>query len=64
MKISSLSVINNNSIVMTASLLNESGEIVNRDLEKQATFFGYLKDEYSKIKNCEELMPHWIGVNH
>lgn len=46
MKISSLSVMNNNSIVITASLLNESGEIVNKNAEKQASFFGYLKEEF------------------
>jgi len=43
---------------MTASVLNESGEIVNKDVNKQANFFGYEKEDYDKIKNCEDLMPN------
>lgn len=62
--ISSCTIINGESVMITSSLLNQQNNIKLKLGYKHSLFFNYKEDEIQNISRIEQLMPKMYANNH
>ena len=59
-----ISITSGNSIIITGSLLGETGKLINKKKRKISKFFEYSEKEFENILNVESLLPPSLHYLH